>query len=115
MTDTRPLSPCVDQSESDIEAYYRIAEVGQKAVVRHTQGHMLQYVLSEIEGRNPQRGRIYIRNSGAFYMRSGKNCFHPKGQTTLVVPTDEVLAWASVHPRGEFGYSIYRHSPWLQH
>lgn len=57
------------------------------------------------------KGKIlrYIRNAGAFYMRSGKNCFHPKGQTTLVVPSDEVLAWASEHPRGEFGHSTYRH------
>lgn len=106
MKDTRPVSPCIDQTEQDIEAYYRHAKIGQTAVVRHTQGHMLRYVISEIEGGN--RGRVYVRNAGAFYMKHGKNCFHPKGQTTLVVPTDEVLAWAKEHPQGEFGYSVYR-------
>jgi hypothetical protein len=25
----------------------------------------------------------------------------------LVVPTDEVVRWASAHPMGEFGYTVY--------
>lgn len=69
---------------------------------------MLKYDITEVEGVNPARGRIYIRQFGAFYSKSGKNCFHPKGQTRLVVPTEEVIAWATVHPQGEFGYSIYQ-------
>ncbi|MCK9552771.1 hypothetical protein [Aquamicrobium sp.] len=60
MEDSRPVSPCIAQTEKDIE------------------------------GGN--RGRVYVSNAGAFYMKHGKNCFHPKGLTRLVVPTDEVLA-----------------------
>lgn len=108
MDDTRPLSPCIDQTESDIETYYRAAEIGRIAVVRNTQGHMLHYAVREIEGTNPPRGRVYVSQDGAFYMKHGKNCFHPKGQKTLVVPTDEVLAWAKEHPQGAFGYSVFR-------
>ena len=44
----------------------------------------------------------------AFHSKSGKNCYHPTGQTRLVVPTPEVLKWAEEHPRGAFGFTIYR-------
>jgi hypothetical protein len=100
----RKISPCAEQTEDEIAGYYRNAKVGDVAVVRQTQGHMLVYAVTEVEGLNPSRGRTYIKQHGAFYMKSGKNCFHPKGQTTLVVPTEEVLKWAAEHPRGEFDY-----------
>ena len=101
-------SPCVDQTEEEIAAYYSTAKEKDKAVVRQTQGHMLIYKVSEIEGINPSRGRVYVRQFGAFYSKHGKNCFHPKGQTSLVVPTAEVLSWTEQHPHGEFGYSCHR-------
>lgn len=101
-------SPCVDQTEEEIGACYRAAKEGDKAVVRQTQGHMLIYKVTEIEGINPSRGRVYVKQFGAFYSKHGKNCFHPKGQTSLVVPTAEVLSWAQQHPHGEFGYSCHR-------
>lgn len=101
------VSPCALQSQTDIETYYRNAEAGSVAVVRQTQHHMLAYSVTEIEDTRPEKGRTYIKQFGAFYMKSGKNCFHPKGQTTLVVPTPEVLTWAEEHPRGEFGYQTF--------
>jgi len=100
-------SPCVDQTEEEIAAYYRATKEKDKAVVRQTQGHMLIYKVTEIDGINPSRGHVYVRKFGAFYLKHGKNCFHPKGQTSLVVPTAEVLSWAEQHPHGEFGYSCY--------
>lgn len=105
---TEPLSPCIEQTQADIEAYYRGTPEGEVAVVRRSQGHLLEYVVAEIEGRNPKRGRVYIRGHGAFYMKSGKNCFHPTGQTTLVVPTEAVLTWAREHPRGELDVRYWR-------
>lgn len=105
----RQLSPCVDQTPKEIETYYRGVTPGSPAVVRHTQGGMLVYDVTEVEGTNPKRGRVYVRSAGAFYMKSGKNCFHPTGQTTLVVPTEAVKEWAHEHPRGEFGVSTFRH------
>jgi hypothetical protein len=110
----RPLSPCVDQTEEDIGAYYRQAEVGEKAVVRNTQYGVLRYTVTTIEGKNPARGRVYIQNAGAFYIRHGRNCFHPKGQITLVVPTQAVLAWAIEHPRGERGMATHRENELLK-
>lgn len=110
--DERPLSPCASQTEADIAAYYRIAEEGAAAVVRQTQGGLLRYFLMSIEGRNPKRGRVHAHQHGAFYMKHGRNCFHPKWQTELVVPTDEVVAWAKQHPHGEFGYRTYTEEPW---
>jgi hypothetical protein len=104
-----PVSPCVDQTKADVEVYYRTAPVGAVAVVRHTQGGLLHYIVTEIEDRDPKRGRVYIRNAGAFYMKSGANCFHPKGQTSLVVPTNAVLAWAKEHPRGELDVATIRY------
>ena len=101
-------SPCVDQTEDEIGAYYRAAKEKDRAVVRRTQGHMLIYKLTEIEGINRSRGRVYVRQFGAFYSKHGKNCFHPKGQTSLVVPTAEVLSWAEQHPHGEIGCSCHR-------
>lgn len=101
---TRRISPCAHQTETDIANYYRNAKVGDIAIVRETQYHLLVYSVTEVEGLNPQRGRVYVKQHGAFYMKSGKNCFHPKGQTTLVAPTEDVLKWAAEHPRGDFDY-----------
>lgn len=110
LANPRPLSPCVDQTATEIAKYYREAEIGRAAVVRHTQGGWLRYDLTVIDGRNPKTGRVYVTNGGAFYMKSGANCFHPKGQTTLVVPTEEVLTWIAGHPTGAVGVSVYRPS-----
>lgn len=103
-----PRSPCIDQTEKDVEAYYRTAEVGAVAVVRQTQYHRLQYTVTSIGGTPVRAGRVYIENFGAFYMKSGKNCFHPTGQTRLVVPTEQVLAWAAAHPNGETDIRYWR-------
>lgn len=101
---SRKVSPCAYQTEADISDYYRNAKAGDVAVVRETQHHLLIYSVTEVENANPPRGRVYIKQFGAFYMKSGKNCFHPKGQTTLVAPTEDVLKWAAEHPRGAFDY-----------
>ena len=104
-------SPCINQTREDIEAYYRHVKAGDKAVVRQTQGHLLQYKLTEIEGTKPTSGRVYVRNYGAFYMKSGANCFHPKGQTTLVVPSPEIEAWVLANPNGKFDVKYYPDRP----
>ena len=48
--------------------------------MRHTQYGLLQYDITDIESVNSQRGRVYVRIAGAFDMKHGKNCRHPKGQ-----------------------------------
>ncbi len=71
---------------------------------------MLRYDIMEIESVNQKLGRVYVRTYGAFYMKHGKNCWEPKGQTTLVVPTETVVAWALEHPHGGFGFVTFKAS-----
>uniref|UniRef100_UPI001AEBE93C hypothetical protein n=1 Tax=Pleomorphomonas koreensis TaxID=257440 RepID=UPI001AEBE93C len=104
----RPVSPCIDQTEADVAAYYKAASAGAAAIVRETQGDCLRYTVTEVEGTAPRLGRVYIKNFGAFYAKTGKNCFHPKGQTRLVVPTEAISAWIAEHPLGEFGVQYWK-------
>ena len=101
----QPKSPCYEQTREEIENYYRHAPVGSPAAVRDTRYGFLCYEIVEIEGG--RRGRIFTRDHGSFYMKHGRNCYHPKGQTSLVVPTEAVVAWAKEHPSGEMGYAVY--------
>ena len=107
MTYQTKLSPCANQTATEIENYYRNEPEGSAAVVRRTHGGILVYEVATFELRRPRSGRINVQSSGDFYMKSGKNCWEPTGQTRLVVPTEEVLAWVKEHPRGEMGYTIY--------
>ncbi|TPK78232.1 hypothetical protein FJ548_25095 [Mesorhizobium sp. B2-4-17] len=106
----QPLSPCVDQTEQDIERYYRNEAEGSLAAVRTTYGGILTYNLTTFTLRRTKTGRINVEGHGDFFMKSGKYCWEPTGQKRLVVPTEEVVAWATEHPRGETGHSIYRQS-----
>ena len=83
-----PERPCSDQNEQDTLQYMKAkASHGLIVVVRTTQGGVLEYRLDEIT--TVTKGRIYL-HSDTFYF-TGKNCFHPKGQTHLLIPTDKVL------------------------
>lgn len=69
-------------------------KVGTDVVVRHTQHGLLRYEQGRVARLG--RGRFYVttrRQDGSdgdsdqgFYY-SGMNCWHPRGQTTLVIPT----------------------------
>ncbi|RAH96339.1 hypothetical protein DLJ53_32300 [Acuticoccus sediminis] len=107
----RKLSPCARQAEAEIENYYRNQPEGSPAVVRRTHGGILTYQITTFGLRRTGTGRINVEGVGDFYMKSGKNCWEPTGQTRLVVPTDEVLAWAAENPRGQMGVSIYADEP----
>lgn len=107
----RKLSPCARQTEAEIENYYRTQPEGSPAVVRRTHGGILTYQVTTFVLRRTRSGRINVEGAGDFYMKSGKNCWEPTGQTRLVVPTDDVLAWAARNPRGQMGVSIYADEP----
>jgi|SRR5215203_2762021 len=109
----RPGDPSGSQTEHEIASYYRNAKAGDAAVIRQTYARRLWFIVSKISGTNPKRGRVYLEDapgSGyggkAFYMKSGKNCFAPNGQASLVVPTPEVLAHAGQYPARDFGQSF---------
>ncbi|TGR23141.1 hypothetical protein EN792_018425 [Mesorhizobium sp. M00.F.Ca.ET.149.01.1.1] len=111
MSYARKLSPCARQSEADIENYYRNEPESSVAVVRRTHGGLLIYQLTRFDLRRTRSGRIHVEGVGDFYMKSGKNCWEPTGQTRLVVPTDDVVAWERDNPGGQIGYSIYADEP----
>lgn len=89
---TKPRSPCVDQTEKDIERYYRNEPEGSPAVVRTTYGGIMTYDLTTFTLRRTRSGRINVGNHGDFFMKFGKNCYESGGQKRLVVPTEEVVA-----------------------
>ncbi len=96
--DDRQPSPCFDQTEEQIEAWLRAnVKMGTEVAVRETQGHHLRYTIASVDYLG--KGRFGVGSSGSFYY-SGKNCFHPKGQTRLVIPTDAVRGFIQRHPQG---------------
>jgi hypothetical protein len=96
--------PSKPQTADQIEAYLRGCKVGDRVPIRNTQNHTLEFKIVEVMGIAP--GRLYTNQSpgwgggAAWFLRSGKNCRHPTGQSKLVIPTDEVRAFAEKHPRG---------------
>jgi hypothetical protein len=76
-------------------------------MVRRSHGGILCYEVTTLCLRRANCGRINAGNSGDLYMKSGKNCFEPTGQTQLVVPTEAVIAWSTEYSRGEMGSTIY--------
>jgi hypothetical protein len=102
--------PSTNQSGAEIEEYYRNVKVGDPAAIRETQRGLLRFTITTIEGVNSKLGRVYLPanlawGGKAFYMKSGKNCFSPNGQSNLVVPTDEVSAWVAANPGGSISWT----------
>lgn len=102
----KKTAPYNSQTVRQVENYYRGVSPGDPAVIRCTQHNALQYVLTEIP--NPKRGRVYVKDGDAWggtawYAKNGKSCYHPTGQSNLVVPTPEVLKWIEEHPPGQLG------------
>ncbi|MDQ6768631.1 MAG: hypothetical protein M3Z54_01415 [Gemmatimonadota bacterium] len=95
-----PNSPCAEQTPEDIERWLREEiKVGSEVVIRETQGGLLQYM----RGRVVRVGKAMLEvvrqrrdgsydHTGESFNYSGRNRWHPKGQTQLVMPTPEVLA-----------------------
>lgn len=90
MTEVTKL-PCAEQTPETTKTWMKEYAVNRTVVaVRNTQGGITAYKLDVVDSINPKTGRIYTEQYGAFYY-SGKNCFHPKGQTWVLVPTNAIL------------------------
>lgn len=105
---TFPKSPCADQTEEEVEGWLREnVAVGAEVAIRQTQGGLLRYQRGRIvrvaKGRfevaAERRDGTYSESGETFYS-SGKNCWHPKGQTRLVIPSPAVVAACEVCSRG---------------
>ncbi|MBM7112121.1 hypothetical protein [Archangium primigenium] len=98
--DDRQPSPCFDQTKEQIETWLRVnVKMGTEVAVRETQGHILRYTIASVNYLG--KGRFGLGSFGSFYY-NGKNCFHPKGQTCLVMPTNAVREFIQRHPQGAF-------------
>ncbi|MBR0879341.1 hypothetical protein ABIF65_002175 [Bradyrhizobium japonicum] len=108
-------APCNTQNQEQVENYYRGVKAADTAVIRATQGNMLRYHLAKVI--ETKKGRVYVEQGDPWggerwYMKSGKSCDHPTGQSNLVVPTPEVLKWIEDHPRGDIKFETdYIYTP----
>lgn len=102
-------APCYGQTAEEVEKWLRKnVQVGAQVIVRHGQGGIIQYIKAKVIRLG--RGRFEVDSIGEqslspasnnFYY-SGKNCWHPKGQTRLVAATEKVLEATA-------GDGIYEH------
>jgi hypothetical protein len=97
--------PSADQTPEQITAYYRNAQIGDAAAIRQTQYDNLNFKVTRIEDVNRKSGRVYLSAEAdwggvAFFVKSGKNCSSPTGQSRLVIPKPEISAWVKQYPYG---------------
>lgn len=105
--DDRQPSPCFDQTEEQIKAWLQAnVKMDTEVAVRETQGHVLRYTIAPVNYLG--KGRFKVGSFGTFYY-SGKNCFHPKGQTRLVMPTNAVREFIQRHPDGASSFDKNRY------
>ena len=88
-------APCHGQTEDSIKSWLKAnIAIGASVVIRNTHGGLLSYRLATVTRIG--KGRFELdkagESGGCTFYYSGKNCFHPKGQTRLVEPTAAVLA-----------------------
>lgn len=99
-------APCSTQTQEDICTYYKSAQVGDLMCIRNTQHQIITYRFFRID--RISRGRIYppsASGESSFWAKSGANCFHPHGQTTLVVPTVAITEAADQYEMRSSGVS----------
>lgn len=104
--------PTGDQMLAIIEKYLRATEVDDEVAIRNTHGGILTFQLATVIGLNPEKGRLYTDRPGesggtSWYIRTGKNTFHPTGQSRLFIPTDAVRAFLQNHPLGLLTYTTH--------
>ena len=93
--------PAKDQSPEEIEKFMRSLKEGDEVAIHNAQGGggLLSIHIAKVSEVRP-RGRLWTDRSGDFgadnrwFMKSGKNCGAPTGQSRLVIPTDEVRRYA---------------------
>ncbi len=104
----RPDDPALGQTEETIGVYLRGLAPGGEVAIRTTQGGIVGYEIVTVADVAPSKGKLYLEKEPrwggrGFYLRTGKNAVHPKGQTRLVEPTEAVREFASKYG---FGTSV---------
>tara|TARA_B100001123_G_scaffold285250_2_gene317922 strand:+ start:641 stop:988 length:348 start_codon:yes stop_codon:yes gene_type:complete len=93
--------PAAGQSSEEIEAFLRSREVGDEVAIHNPQGgsNLLNIKIATVTEVRP-RGRLWTDKSADYgdnrwYVKTGKNCGAPTGQSRLKIPTDEVKRYAA--------------------
>lgn len=103
--------PLAGVTAEEITAGLLLLGPDDEVAIRNTQGGCLQYVITKVEGLNLRAGRFYTKhpagNGGtAWYRKTGKNCFHPTGQSRVVPVNDAIRAYVEQFPKGTFGVKL---------
>lgn len=93
--------PAADQSVEEIEAFLRSRVVGDEVAIHNPQGglRLLSIELAKVTEVR-LRGRLWTDKSAHYgdnrwFVKSGKNCGAPTGQSRLVMPTEDVRRYAT--------------------
>jgi hypothetical protein len=104
--------PAEGQTEYEVGAYLKQASPGDEIAIHETQGGFLRIAvttITEIGAIAP--GRLATAASSyagtRWYIRTGRSCFYPKGQSHLILAADAVRRFAAEHPNG---ISTYRNA-----
>ncbi len=117
MMKTEPVvaDPTEDQTELSIGEFLRTITVGDEVAIRETHGGLLRFILTKVDNIKKKNGRLYTNKEGyagcAWYIRTGRSCRYPTGQSHLVEPTSVVRKF--VGQQGEHGKYYSRRSPEL--
>jgi len=63
---------------------------------------LLHYRITVVTSASPGKGRLYTQHAaayggGAWYMKSGRNCYSPNGQSQLFIPSDAIRDYIAAH------------------
>jgi hypothetical protein len=93
--------PTEDQTELTIGRFLKVVQIGDEVAIRETHGGLLRFILTTVTGL--KKGRLYTQAQGyagnSWYVRTGRSCWYPTGQSHLVEPTPAVRAFSN----GELG------------
>lgn len=100
-----PRDPSHGQTAEEIERYYSNVKIGDLAAVRNSQYGRLEIKITTVSNTNPEAGSIHLNDEAAwggvaYSVKSGKNFYAPNSQSSLIVPSEKVAAWAKANPRG---------------
>jgi hypothetical protein len=102
--------PTENQTEASIGRFLSAVAVDDDVAIRETHRALLRFILTKVA--SIKKGRLYTEQNGyagnSWYIRTGRSCWSPKGQSHLVEPTSGVRDF--IKERGEDGSFYTRRS-----
>lgn len=100
-----PRDPSYGQTAEEIQRYYRNVKIGDLAAIKNSQYGRLEIKITTVSNIDPEAGSIHLNDDAvwggvAYSVESGKSYYASSGQSSLIVPNENVTAWAKANPRG---------------